>query len=151
MIQLKKATLQVIEANKDEVAVENKEEVVDMDVDEVGGPMMKTTTSKEDKAEQEVMGEATQDQGMTSHTLDVIIVKSLVITFLSVEHLSIIELKRRSTTLKKEVKKLEPCCWLIGTMQEVKMIHGTLIPVQATICVEKEACLWSLMSQSSST
>ena len=87
---------------------------------------------------------------MTSHTLNVIIVKSLVITFMSVEHLPIIELKKRSTTLKKEVKKLEPCCWLTRTMQEVKIIHGTLIPMQACLW-KKEACLWSLMSQSSST
>ena len=84
---------------------------------------------------------------MTSHTLNAIILKSLVITLLSVENLSIIELKRMSITLKKEVKKMEPCCWLKRTMKEVKIIHGTLIPMQAIICVEKEACSWSLMSQ----
>ena len=84
---------------------------------------------------------------MTSHALNVTIVKSFVITLPSVEHLSIIELKRRSTTLKKEVKKMEPCCWLTRIMQKVKIIHGTLIPVQAIICVEKEACSYSLMSQ----
>ena len=81
-----------------------------MNVGEVGGPLMTTTTtSKEEKVQQEVVGEATQDQGMTSHALNVTIVKILVITLPSVEHLSIIELKRRSTTMKKEVKKLEPC------------------------------------------
>ena len=110
MIQLKKATFKIIEANKYEVTVENKKQVVDIDVDEVGGPMMIATTSKEEKTQQEVMGEATQDRGMTSHTLNDIIVKSLVITLPSVDHLSIIELKRRLTTLKKEVKKMEPCC-----------------------------------------
>ena len=40
--------------------VENEEEVVDMDVDEVGGPIMTTTTtSKEEKAQQKVVGEKT--------------------------------------------------------------------------------------------
>ena len=85
------------------------------------------------------MGEATQDRGMASHALNVIIVKSFVNTLCSVEHLSVIELKRRLTTLKKEVKKMESCCWLIRTMQKVKIIHGTLIPVQAIICVEKKS------------
>ena len=128
-----------MEANNYEVAVENEKEVVDIDVGEVGAPMMiTTTTSKEEKVQQEVVREATQDRGMTSHTLNVTIVKSLVITLPSVEHLSIIELKRRSTTLKKEVKKLEPCCWLTRIMQEVKIIHGTLIPMQAIICVKKK-------------
>ena len=46
--------------------------------------------------------------------------KSLVITLPNVECLTIRELKRRSTMLKKEVKKMEPCCWLTRTMQEVK-------------------------------
>ena len=83
---------------------------MDIDVAKVGGRMMTTiTTSKEEKVQQEVMGEATQDRGMTSHELNVTIVKNLVIMLSSVEHLSIIELKRRSTTLKKEVKKMEPC------------------------------------------
>ena len=84
---------------------------------------------------------------MKSHALDVTIVKFLVITLPSVEHLSIIELKRMSTTLKKEVKKMEPCCWITRIMQEVKIMHGTLIPVQVIICVEKEACPQRLMSQ----
>ena len=66
--------------------------------------------------------------------------KSLVIKLPSVKSLSIIELKRRSTTLKKEVKKMEHCYWLTKTMQEVMIIHGTLISVQAIICVKKEAC-----------
>ena len=141
MIQLKKATFKIIEANKYEVAIKNEEEVVDMDVGEVGDPMMTATTSKEERAQQEVMGEAPQDRGMTSHSLNVIIVKILVITLPSVEQLSIIELKRRSTMLKRKViKKMEPCFWLTRTMQEVQIIHGTLIPVQAIICVEKEAC-----------
>ena len=109
-----------------------------MDMGEVGSLMMTTiTTSKEEKVQKEVMGEATQDRGMTSHALNVAILKSLVITLPSVEHVSIIELKRRSTTLKKEVKKMEPCCWLTRIMQEVKIIHGTLIPVQAIICAKK--------------
>ena len=66
--------------------------------------------------------------------------KSLVIKLPSVEHLSIIELKRRSTTLKNEVKKMEPCYWLTKTMKEVTIMHGTLISVIAIICVKKEAC-----------
>ena len=42
----------IIEANKYKVAVKNEEEVVDMDVGEVGGPMMTTTTtSKEEKVQ----------------------------------------------------------------------------------------------------
>ena len=49
----------IIEANKYEVTVENEEEVVDMDVGQVGGLMMTTTTSKEERAQQEVVGEAT--------------------------------------------------------------------------------------------
>ena len=54
---------------------------MDMDMGEVGGPMMTTiTTSKEEKVQQEVMGEVTQDRGMTNHALNVTIVKSLVIT-----------------------------------------------------------------------
>ena len=119
-----------------------------MDMGEVGGPMMTTTTTfKEEKVQQEVVGEATQDRGMPIHALNAIIVKSLVTTLPSVKNLSIIELKRRSTTLKKEAKKMEPCCWLTTIMQEVKIIHGTLIPMQAIICVEKEACSWSFMSQ----
>ena len=68
--------------------------------------MTVTITSKEEKAQQEVMGEATYDRGMTSHTLNVTIVKSLVIMLPSIEHLSIIVLKRRPTTLKKGVKKM---------------------------------------------
>ena len=68
--------------------------------------MTVTTTSKEEKAQQEVMGEATQDRGMTSHTLNVTNVKSLVIRLPSVENLLIIVLKRRPTTLKKGVKKM---------------------------------------------
>ena len=113
-----------------------------MDVGEVKGSMMTTTTtSKEDKVQQKVMGEATQDRGMTSHALNVTIVKSLVITLLSVEHLSIIELKRRSTKLKKKVKKMEPFCWLTRIMQEVKIIHGTLILVEAIMCGKRSMFL----------
>ena len=49
----------IIEAYKDDVAVENEEEAVDMDMDEVGDSMMTVTrTSKNEKAQQEVMGEA---------------------------------------------------------------------------------------------
>ena len=84
---------------------------MDIDVDEVEGLMMTTTTtSKEEKAQQEIVGEATQDYGMTSHTLNVIIVKTMVITIMNVEGLTIRELKRRPTTLRKEVKKMEPYC-----------------------------------------
>ena len=104
----------IIEAYKDEDAVENEEEAVDMDMDEVGDSMMTVArTSKNEKAQQEVMGEATQDRGMTIHMLNVTITKSLVITFPNVEHLAIRELKRRPPTLKKEVKKMEPCWSLL--------------------------------------
>ena len=90
MIQLKKVPFKIIEANKYEVAIENEEVVIDMDVGEVGGPMMTiTTTSKEEKVQQEVVGEATLDQIITSHTLNVAIAKILVITLPSVEHLSV--------------------------------------------------------------
>ena len=53
LIQLKKKTFKIIEANNYEIAVENEEEVMDMDMGEVGGPMMTTiTTSKEEKVQQ---------------------------------------------------------------------------------------------------
>ena len=82
--------------------VENEKKVMDIDVDKVGGPTMTTTTtSKDEKTQQEVVGEATQDLGMTSHTLNVTIVKILVITLPNVECLVIRELKRRPIMLKK--------------------------------------------------
>ena len=115
----------MIKANKDEVVIKNEDEVMDMDMDEVRGPTTKTTTSKEEKAQQEVEGEAIQNRGMTRCILSATIVKSLVIMLPNVEFLAIIELKRKQTTLKKEVKKMVPCCWLIRIMKEVKIIDGT--------------------------
>ena len=125
LIQLKKKVIAMIKANKDEVVIKNEDEVMDMDMDEVRGPTTKTTTSKEEKAQQEVEGEAIQNRGMTRCILSATIVKSLVIMLSNVELLAIIELNRRQTTLKKEVKKMVPYYWLIRIMKEVKIIDGT--------------------------
>ena len=70
---------------------------------------MTITPKKDRKTEQEVMDKATQDQGTINQTLNAIIVRSLVIMHLNVELLTTKELKRRQTTLKKEVKNVAPC------------------------------------------
>ena len=93
------------------VANEDEEEVMDKDKDVVGGQMKTTTINpKEDRETQQgVVHKATQDQSMINQTLNAIIVRSLAITYLNVELLAIKELKRRQTTLKKEIKNVAPC------------------------------------------
>ena len=82
-----------------------------MDMDEVGGPTMKTTTIKNEKAQQEVVEE--EIQGMTSHVLNATIVRNLDIMLLNVELQSILKLKRRPIMLKKKAKKMVFRCWLM--------------------------------------
>ena len=59
----------MIRVHKEEVEVMVEDKAVDMDVDEVGVPTTKTTIttiSEEEEDQQEVVGEATLDQGMIS-------------------------------------------------------------------------------------
>ena len=122
-----------VEANKEEVAVK------DEDVDEVGGPTM-TTTTKEEKAHPEVVGEEPQNQGITSHRSNATTVRSLGIMLPNVELRATTELKRRSTTLKKELKKMRHYCWLTRTMKGVEIHNGISTMARATTCAGEKAC-----------
>lgn len=83
--------------------------------------MRRTPKKKTSKGDQEtlqdVMNTKTQGQGTINPTLNSIIVKSLAITHPNVELLTIIELKRRKATLKKQVQECD-------TLLMAHMNHG---------------------------
>lgn len=81
----------MVEATKDNVVNEN--------VDVVGGLMI--TTIKKEKYHQQVVGEELQKQGMISYKSNDTTMRILGIMLLNVELLAIVELKRRPTVLKK--------------------------------------------------
>jgi len=101
---------------------------------------MTTTITKEEKAHPEVVGEEPQNQGMTSHGSNATTVRSLGIMLPNVELRATTELKRRPTTLKKELKKTRRYCWLTKTTKGEEIHNGTLIVLRATTCAGEKAC-----------